>query len=762
MLSARPTFVFLAAHLPPHHRYISLLMMVHHVVAKNKLCFLYLYIFLICFVRLASSFKTRKERGVATIARHFPFYLSFSSYFGLYSLVFHYRNVSTHHCTVHSRVDPLLCSPMLSSPHLLPESSPLGTSASLQAGGAAAVSPMRGGGPERALALARSYDAWDMRNALPPGAAPSPRSRRVAPTPRSTSAAALAALMERAATDAERQLTQIVQEEIRDLLRRTLDAESEVAPYKNLLAEAHCALADAKQDGGLQWQQRAADAEERQRAAIEARDADAEANLAHVQADLERQLKSARKWKQRAADAEERQRAAIEARDADTEEKLARVQADLERQLKAGRDDMESRVALKDAAVQSDRVRMIVKQALRRMSNARLAAALGSWRRTVAALEKAEAKGALQLERLNGVLARLRARLERAPLARGFTSWRAYVAAAVMAAARLEHKRDCVRTREVHEVELRKVRAELATERRAHLELMRDMKADDELRRKERDESVTRAHEQQSRDAASAAAQRQRVQEQVCCAHASVASPTGRGSLARRGCTRRDERDRPSATMTPSRWVRDRLSSCAPRRAARRRAASRATAWHAATRRSRSSSRAGRRSSGSARARSSSASWRSCRPSRPRCSSRRRSVRRDAVAHMRVPSLSPRGATLHYAPRGGRGAARGAHGGDFVVVRGATPYATRIVDRNRSRCCACASSSRESSATTSASRRDARRETRDAREAVAAGRAEAAAGGEERPPPVEGRRVLGRRRGGGSVGEAAVKGRNRP
>ena len=305
---------------------------------------------------------------------------------------------------------------------------------------------MRGGGPERALALARSYDAWDIRNALPPGAAPSPRSRRGAPTPGSTSAAALAALMERAATDAERQLTQIVQEEIRDLLRRTLDAESEVAPYKDLLAEAHCALADAKQDGGLQWQQRAADAEERQRAAIEARDADAEANLAHVQADLERQLKSARKWKQRAADAEERQRAAIKARDADTEAKLARVQADLERQLKAGRDDMESRVALKDAAVQSDRVRMIVKQALRRMSNARLAAALGSWRRTVAAIEKAEAKGALQLERLNGVLARLRARLERAPLARGFTSWRAYVAAAVMAAARLEHKRDRVRT----------------------------------------------------------------------------------------------------------------------------------------------------------------------------------------------------------------------------------------------------------------------------------------------------------------------------
>jgi hypothetical protein len=79
-------------------------------------------------------------------------------------------------------------------------------------------------------------------------------------------------------------------------------------------------------------------------------DADAEANFARVQAELEWQLKAARKWKQRAADAEERQRAAIEARDADAEANLARVQADLERQLKAAGDDMEARVALKDAA----------------------------------------------------------------------------------------------------------------------------------------------------------------------------------------------------------------------------------------------------------------------------------------------------------------------------------------------------------------------------------------------------------------------------
>ena len=250
-------------------------------------------------------------------------------------------------------------------------------------------------------------------------------------------------------SDAERQLTQIVHA---DLLRRTLDAESdkesEVARYKELLTDARRALVDAKQEGDLQWQQCAADAEERQRAAIEARDADADSNL-------------------------------------------VRVQADLERQLKAACDDMEARVALKDAAGAQSRE-------THEAELGKVRAELGAERRAHLELMRA-----------------MKASNESHRKERDESATRAHEQQSRDAADAEERQRAAIEARETHETELEKVRAELGAERHAHLELVRAMQAGDESRRKEHDESATRARIQQSRDAASAAVQRRRVQEQV-------------------------------------------------------------------------------------------------------------------------------------------------------------------------------------------------------------------------------------------------------
>ena len=112
--------------------------------------------------------------------------------------------------------------------------------------------------------------------------------------------------------EAERQLTQIVQAEIRDLLRRTLDAESEVARYKELLGNAHRKLVDVRQESDLQTQQGVTEIEERLRA---------------------------------------EQRHALEAREAEDAQALARAQAEFDRQLKSARDEMEARVGAKDSAI---------------------------------------------------------------------------------------------------------------------------------------------------------------------------------------------------------------------------------------------------------------------------------------------------------------------------------------------------------------------------------------------------------------------------
>ena len=112
--------------------------------------------------------------------------------------------------------------------------------------------------------------------------------------------------------EAERQLTQIVQAEIRDLLRRTLDAEHEVARYKELLGNAHRKLVDVRQESDLQTQQGVTEIEERLRA---------------------------------------EQRHALEAREAEDAQALARAQAEFDRQLKSARDEMEARVGAKDSAI---------------------------------------------------------------------------------------------------------------------------------------------------------------------------------------------------------------------------------------------------------------------------------------------------------------------------------------------------------------------------------------------------------------------------
>ena len=282
--------------------------------------------------------------------------------------------------------------------------------------------------------------------------------------------------------DAERQLTQIVQAEIRDLLRRTLDAESdkesEVARYKELLTDARRALVDAKQEGDLRWQQCAADAEERQRAAIEARDADADSNLVRVQADLERQLKAARD------DMEARValKDAAGARSRETHEaELGKVRAELGAERRAHLELMRAMKA-SDESHRKER-----DESATRAQKQQSRDAADAEERQRAAIEARDAEAEANLARVQADLERqLKATRE---------DMEACIALKEAAGTR---------SRETHEAELGKVRAELGAERRAHLELMRAMKASDESHRKERDESATRAHEQQSRDAADA------------------------------------------------------------------------------------------------------------------------------------------------------------------------------------------------------------------------------------------------------------------